>query len=184
MGGFYANITTCQQPILNSKSTNLFHMSFCLPFLWSINFQLKSKLVKENNDITGFLTKMKSICSFWKNSYWLLSVTRKKLVVHIYDFIKPDSPISGQWRRKKSYSVLDDSNFAGWRLSRKSKNQIQGLIAAKVWRKVKAPVHKIPRHCLATVLKVSKYQKQNTKFSHPPKNQRNFVHFKICKDFL
>ena len=27
------------------------------------------------------------------------------------------------------------------------------------------------------LLKVSKYQKQNTKFSHPPKNQRNFVHF-------
>ena len=27
------------------------------------------------------------------------------------------------------------------------------------------------------VLKVSKYRKQNTKFSHPPKNQRNFVHF-------
>ena len=26
-------------------------------------------------------------------------------------------------------------------------------------------------------LKVSKYRKQNTKFSHPPKNQRNFVHF-------
>ena len=27
------------------------------------------------------------------------------------------------------------------------------------------------------ILKVSKYRKQNTKFSHPPKNQRNFVHF-------
>ena len=26
-------------------------------------------------------------------------------------------------------------------------------------------------------LKVSKFRKQNTKFSHPPKNQRNFVHF-------
>ena len=26
-------------------------------------------------------------------------------------------------------------------------------------------------------LKVSKYRKQNTKLSHPPKNQRNFVHF-------
>ena len=26
-------------------------------------------------------------------------------------------------------------------------------------------------------LKVSKYQKQNTKFSHSPKNQQNFVHF-------
>ena len=25
------------------------------------------------------------------------------------------------------------------------------------------------------LLKVSKYQKQNTKFYHPPKNQRNFV---------
>ena len=27
------------------------------------------------------------------------------------------------------------------------------------------------------LLKVSKFQKQNTKFSHPPKNQRNCVHF-------
>ena len=27
------------------------------------------------------------------------------------------------------------------------------------------------------VLKVSKYRKQNTKFSHPPKNQQNLVHF-------
>jgi hypothetical protein len=27
------------------------------------------------------------------------------------------------------------------------------------------------------VLKVIKYRKQNTKFSHPPKNQQNFVHF-------
>ena len=26
-------------------------------------------------------------------------------------------------------------------------------------------------------VKVSKYRKQNTKFYHPPKNQRNFVHF-------
>ena len=26
-------------------------------------------------------------------------------------------------------------------------------------------------------LKVSKSQKQNTKFGHTPKNQRNFVHF-------
>ena len=26
-------------------------------------------------------------------------------------------------------------------------------------------------------LKVSKSQKQNTKFAHTPKNQRNFVHF-------
>ena len=30
---------------------------------------------------------------------------------------------------------------------------------------------------IGTLVKVSKYQKQNTKFSHPPKNQRNFVHF-------
>ena len=30
---------------------------------------------------------------------------------------------------------------------------------------------------LKTSLKVSKYRKQNTKFSHPPKNKRNFVHF-------
>ena len=30
---------------------------------------------------------------------------------------------------------------------------------------------------IATKLKVSKSQKQNTKFSHTPKNQRNFVHF-------
>ena len=29
-------------------------------------------------------------------------------------------------------------------------------------------------HCC---LKVSKYKRQNTKFSHPPKNQRIFVHF-------
>ena len=27
------------------------------------------------------------------------------------------------------------------------------------------------------LLKVSKYRKQNTKFSYPPKNQQNFVHF-------
>ena len=27
------------------------------------------------------------------------------------------------------------------------------------------------------IVKVSKYRKQNTKFSRPPKNQRNFVHF-------
>ena len=30
---------------------------------------------------------------------------------------------------------------------------------------------------LRLFLKVSKYQKQNTKFYHPPKNQQNFVHF-------
>ena len=27
------------------------------------------------------------------------------------------------------------------------------------------------------LVKISKYRKQNTMFSHPPKNQRNFVHF-------
>jgi hypothetical protein len=32
-------------------------------------------------------------------------------------------------------------------------------------------------HNWRTVLKVSKSRKQNTKFSHTPKNQRNFVHF-------
>ena len=30
---------------------------------------------------------------------------------------------------------------------------------------------------LEHLLKASKYRKQNTKFSHPPKNQQNFVHF-------
>ena len=29
---------------------------------------------------------------------------------------------------------------------------------------------------ITAIVKVSKFRKQNTKFSHPPKNQQNFVH--------
>ena len=39
------------------------------------------------------------------------------------------------------------------------------------FEKLNHDIHKWP------YLNVSKFQKQTTKFSHPPKNQRNFVHF-------